>query len=370
MSKARWTRVAQFLTVLVALASLAVAALKMKIAARHAPNRVDPALLETMELLDTGEERLRIGAGLALGSITVFPIFAESQQDLGPMVSLQRALAEKTAEVREHGADDDEAEDRATVGKLVLENRGDKPIFVLAGTIVKGGKQDRQIGQDFIVAAHSVASVDAFCVEHGRWDASREGVTTGGKFEAVAQLATAKVRAAGQYKENQGEVWSEVASVNAAHGKQAPSGTLLASVDDGELKKQREQLARRIDTGLRAAQPSAALVGMAYAVHGKVKGVRWFANRDLFAMFQDVLVNSAAMDAISTAPEANAPVVSAKAVVSFVKDVDRAAVEEKDTSADNVNRYRKAEKGWGSSTKLKASPKAHAAPVSKDYLTK
>ena len=34
---------------------------------------------------------------------------------------------------------------------LVIENKGDVPIYVLAGTVVKGGKQDRQIGQDFII---------------------------------------------------------------------------------------------------------------------------------------------------------------------------------------------------------------------------
>ncbi len=366
MTKARWIRVAQALTILFALVGLSLTALKMERKVRSAP---EPAVMENMVLLDTGEERLRIGSASTLGNVTVFPIFAETQVDLGPIVSLQTALADRTAEVREHGSDDPGLAG-ATVNQLVLENKGDVPIYVLAGTIVKGGKQDRQIGQDFVVAPHSVASVDAFCVEHGRWTGSRKGVATGGKFEALDQLASTKVRAAGQYEESQGEVWAQVAKVNAENGKDAPSGTLLASVDDRELSERRARVAKAIASRLDGAKPNEALVGMAYAVGGKVRGARWFANRQLFSMFRDVLVNTAAMDAVSSPPSATPDRVDAHEVVSFVKEVDSAEAEEKATPAANVNEYKKAAKGYGSATKLKASPKRRAAPISKDYVAK
>jgi hypothetical protein len=364
MTRARSARVALAVTTLLALVALALAVLRPKPRTRV---QSEPSPLATMAPFDVGDEHLRIGAASVVGNVTVFPIFSQKQAQLGPIVSLQSALADKTAEVREHGADDPDLSS-ATVNQLVIENKGDVPIYVLAGTIVKGGKQDRQIGQDFVVEPHSVASVDAFCVEHGRWTGSREGVATGGKFEALKQLATTKVRAAGQYESNQGEVWAEVAKVNAEHGKEAPSGTLLATVDDSELSRRRERVAKDIGARLADARPDDALVGMAYAVGGKVRGVRWFANRDLFAMFREVLVNTAAMDAVSAKPERGAGRVDAAQVVSFVKDVDRAATEEKVTPAGNVNEYKKAAKGWGSATKLKRRSKA--APISKDYVAK
>jgi len=364
MTTARWTRVALLVTTLLALVALTLATLRPK---PETPMRSEPSPLAKMAPFDVGDEHLRIGAASVVGSVSVFPIFSENQARLGPIVSLQSALADKTAEVREHGADDPDLSS-ATVNQLVIENKGAVPIYVLAGTIVKGGKQDRQIGQDFVVEPHSVASVDAFCVEHGRWTGSREGVATGGKFEALKQLATTKVRAAGQYESNQGEVWAEVAKVNAEQGKDAPSGTLLATVDDSELSRRRERAAKSIRARLEDARPNDALVGMAYAVGGKVRGVRWFANHELFTMFRDVLVNTAAMDAVSAKPEQGNARVDAAQVVRFVREVDRAAPEEKVTPAGNVNEYKKAPKGWGSATKLKKSSKA--APISKDYVAK
>src|SRR4029079_8804388 len=80
------------------------------------------------------------------------------------------------------------------VNRLVIDNKGDKAIFVLAGTLVKGGKQDRQIAQDFIIPPGKTVPVDAFCVEHGRWTANREGKGTDGLFEAQKVLAVKEVR--------------------------------------------------------------------------------------------------------------------------------------------------------------------------------
>ncbi|MBK8998783.1 MAG: hypothetical protein IPM35_23925 [Myxococcales bacterium] len=220
---------------------------------------------------------VRIGEPIALEDLTLFPIFSATQTDPGPMTTLGAALGAGAAEVREVGSE--EAAPSSTrhtrhgrersgpvVNTLVIANHGDKAIYVLAGTVVKGGNQDRQIAQDFVVAARSTVPVDAFCVEQGRWTGEREGVGTQGKFEAVEQLANAKVRAAGQYESSQGEVWAEVAKVNSAHGKQKASGTLMATLDDAEVKAAREGLSKRIAQALGKARPSDELVGMAYAV--------------------------------------------------------------------------------------------------------
>jgi hypothetical protein len=234
--------------------------------------------LEKMELLDTGQEKLRIGAPEAFGNLAVFPVFSSTQHDIGPVLALQDALAKGVAEVREVGAGGENVESAggATVNKLVIENKGDLPVYALAGTVVKGGNQDRQIAQDFVIAKKSTVPVDAFCVEQGRWTGERNGVATQGKFRTLDQLATAKVRAAGQHKSDQSQVWSEVAKVNAANGKQAPSGSLLASLDDGEIARRRAALADRVASKLRSLEPGDKLVGFGYAVNGSVKGVRWF----------------------------------------------------------------------------------------------
>ena len=140
----------------------------------------------------------------------------------------------------------------AQVGKLAIQNKGQVPVYVLAGTIVKGGKQDRQIGQDFIIGAEETVPIDAFCVEHGRWNGTRDGKSTGGKFEAVKQLAHRDVRVAGQYKKDQSEVWSKVSKVNEANKKHSDSDSLLAHRrrrrGQARARRPRPQGAARIST--------------------------------------------------------------------------------------------------------------------------
>lgn len=344
---------------------------------------------------EVAPEGLRIGAPIAIENLTLFPLFNRDQTDPGPMTTLAEATAKGLAEVRElgssPGAEEQTSAERpvenrrhgrhgfarqagATVNTLEIVNNGDTPIYVLAGTVVKGGNQDRQIGQDFVVGAKSRVPVDAFCVEHGRWRGDREGADTQGKFVPVEQLASSKVRAAGQHESNQSEVWAEVAKVNSANGKQAASGTLLATLDDATLKAQRSELAKRIDGALAKADPEEELVGMAYAVDGRVRGVRWFASTALFGLFRGTLVNTAASDAITArggAAAKPAPPMAAADVSSFLREVEAAKSEEKATPADNVNRYKKAKVGYGSSTEYR--PKAgskKAVPLSSDYVAK
>ena len=57
----------------------------------------------------------------------------------------------------------------------MLVNNSKRPLLLLAGEIVTGGKQDRVIGKDRIVPAESdPVDLSVFCVEPGRWVATSE----------------------------------------------------------------------------------------------------------------------------------------------------------------------------------------------------
>jgi hypothetical protein len=56
------------------------------------------------------------------------------------------------------------------VNTLVLVNNSKKPLLLLAGEIVTGGKQDRVIAKDRIVPAGAdPIDLGVFCIEPGRW---------------------------------------------------------------------------------------------------------------------------------------------------------------------------------------------------------
>ena len=56
------------------------------------------------------------------------------------------------------------------VGRLTVRNPGNRDVFIQAGDIVKGGKQDRVLTISMIVPPKSgLLPIDAFCVERDRW---------------------------------------------------------------------------------------------------------------------------------------------------------------------------------------------------------
>lgn len=315
------------------------------------------------------EPGISVGQPAVFDNLAVFPVFAAKQQHIGEFTTLPRALKFRRAEVRERSGG-------AQVNSVVIENKGDKPILVLAGTIIKGGNQDRLIGQDFVISKGQTVPVDAFCVEQGRWQGTRKGQATAGKFAAMGTLASRKVRAAGQFKTNQNQVWSEVAKVNAAHSKKASTGTLLATIDDKTMGARRKKLAGQARSYF-AQQPDAKqVVGMAYAIDGKVKGVRWFMNHQLFGLYAEALLETAAQEALTLGAVAKAQgkrqaakPVAPKAVAQFVKARKKAKrTVNKATGGSNVNEYQFSDEGYGSRTKYKASPKAPPRPISAEFL--
>src|SRR5262249_2219887 len=90
------------------------------------------------------------------------------------------------------------------MNRLKLENRSKEEVFVQAGDIVTGGRQDRAIGQDVVLAPRSgKVAVIAWCVEFGRWSA--RGQEDDARFRSSpSQLASREVKLAARYAGLQG----------------------------------------------------------------------------------------------------------------------------------------------------------------------
>jgi hypothetical protein len=345
-----------------------------------------------------------LGPPIVIDNLAVFPVYARVMEDIGEYLSLDDALAKGTATVREMGAEPQGGGeqvgpqglgngpgnaqayrgDGAQVNTLAIENKGDLPILVLAGTVVKGGKQDRQIGQDFIIGKRQTVPVDAFCVEHGRWTATRNGVATQGSFQTLKTLAAGGVRAAGQYEQNQSEVWSKVGKINRATGKETASDTLTASLEDGGVAAEQARAAAKVHAFLAAVPMADRTVGLAYAVGGEVTGVRWFIHHKLFARYDETLVNTAVVESFTARAVAKAQgqalapgACAQEKVAAFVTGADRGRHEERKTAGENTNAYEFSDDAYAAEAQVKspapasaASPPAKPKAVTKDYLRK
>lgn len=61
-------------------------------------------------------------------------------------------------------------QDSAQVGRLLISNHSDRPLFLQIGEIVKGGKQDRTLQASLVVPPRTkMYPVPSFCVEQTRW---------------------------------------------------------------------------------------------------------------------------------------------------------------------------------------------------------
>jgi hypothetical protein len=220
--------------------------------------------------------------------------------------------------------------DGAQVNRLVLVNNSKRPLLLLAGEIVTGGKQDRVIGKDRIVPAESdPVDLSVFCVEPGRWVATSQNfgaseamygsATAGGSKPhtpaPMAMMAQPSVRAKAMGDKNQNEVWDEVRKQHEAVRVDLASAAPTAPIDLGqsssyarlmeneEVKKQVDAVARPIEQNyqslIRQLRDRNA-VGVVVAVNGRIIWADVFASTDLLEKYWPKLVRSYASEAVVT----------------------------------------------------------------------
>jgi len=123
-----------------------------------------------MENLQPKYEELRSSEDNLL---KIYPIkanktFTDIHKDISKFSNLENAIKEKKISITEVSSS-------GTVNTLFAENTSFDTILLLAGEIVKGGKQDRIIGSDVIILPGEKKNISAFCVERGRWSAKSSG---------------------------------------------------------------------------------------------------------------------------------------------------------------------------------------------------
>ena len=109
------------------------------------------------------------------------------------------------------------------VNTLVLINNSSRPLLLLAGEIVTGGKQDRVIAKDRIVPPHSQPlDLGVFCIEPGRWVERTSKFDAAGKGGHSSFMVEPSVRRKAMAAKNQAEVWAAVGN-SIGSGANSPS---------------------------------------------------------------------------------------------------------------------------------------------------
>jgi hypothetical protein len=257
-------------------------------------------------------------------NISIFPVISSVSRDTSAFVTLDEGLSSGEVIVREQGGDGmarsrgvalPQYNSSASVNQLVLINRGKRPVVLLAGELVSGGKQDRIIAKDRIVAPGSdPLPLDVFCVEHGRW-------SSGLQFSAANTMVHPSVREQAAVNQSQTEVWDSVRKGTTSNATAAPGAApriearelndVVASAPTQSYSKIYEhsrvgvsvdsfvdELQRRFARAT-AGSKGEHIVGVVVAYGGEVAWSDIFASSDLFHHYWSKLLRSYAVEALA-----------------------------------------------------------------------
>jgi hypothetical protein len=246
-------------------------------------------------------------------NLAVFPVVSTAaiKDDVDYLV-LDEGMAKNLVKVVEKGEHGD-------VNQLELRNVSDRPLFLMAGEVVIGGKQDRIIGKNTIVAPRTSEQVPVFCVEHGRWSGRKA------EFSSAQAMAHTELRKKASFKD-QGEVWKEVSAKNAKRKLSNQTDTYRRVAQDGSVKKSIESYDKAIRTRLEAMNGKERMIGFAVALGGKVVAIETFRSPSLFRKLQGKLLRSYFVEAVDhTYDPAKPPAApSAEAITGFADKARKA----------------------------------------------
>jgi hypothetical protein len=302
---------------------------------------VIPCLLQAGEV--TPPSTYSLLSPIRSGNLTVFPVVSGKSYDTAEFLTLDEGLRSGDVVVTEAGQarglirrrPGEPVVIRPTrgpeVNQLVLVNNSKRPLLLLAGEIVTGGKQDRVIGKDRIVPAESApVDLSVFCVEPGRW------VAANGKYDfsegrAHPVFASPGVRGSAMAAKNQQQVWygvekskqAMVAGLAAPAAAEVNSTTSYARVMDNKDVQEKvdsvaEPLQRNYESVIRQLRDKNA-VGVVIAVNGEIVWADLFASTQLLQKYWPKLVRSYATEAVVT--RAKSGEVSSKQAQKFLDDL-------------------------------------------------
>jgi hypothetical protein len=297
----------------------------------------------------------RISGPYQSGNLSVFLIHAEPADGggvAGAYLTLDEALAGGEAAVYETG----------DVNELEVQNKSkDHTLFIQAGDIVKGGRQDRVLSVDLILPPGSgKIPITAFCVEQGRWSA--RGDESAQQFaSAEKSLAGKDLKLAAKSKRSQTEVWNAVAETQAKLAVSVGEDVAApASPTSLQLSLENTKVAEAVGkhvaalTALAADHPDA--VGYLYAVNGKISGGDIYASPLLFRKLWPRLLEASVTEAVAERSGSSAGSgLAADDAAAFLTAMDSAAATDQQLPAGVTLMSRETEKAAAFETRSDAA---------------
>ncbi len=291
----------------------------------------------------------RVLAPIESGNLLLFPVVrADGKSTMEtPFITLDEGLKSGDVEVtetgrarglvrRRGGGDAPNSYRGDEVNTLVLVNRSLRPLLLLAGEVVTGGKQDRIVAKDRIVPADGdPIDLSVFCIEPGRWTESSPEFGASDKSAGRSFMVQPEVRERAMVDQDQQQVWDSVhgtmskmeaaaappASIGGTSGPmvEAPPPMALGTTSYAKMMEN-PAISQKVDEAaapvMKAREEVLAklrdehAVGVVVAVRGEIVWADLFASTDLLARYWIKLVRSYAAESLTEGENHAAPSVA------------------------------------------------------------
>jgi hypothetical protein len=259
-------------------------------------------------------ESWRVLKPITRGNLSILPVASALRTNIPGFLTLDDGLASGAVRIVERGQIEpammrrrtrerwpgpipqDPPHGGASVNELVLINESSRPLILLAGEVVSGGKQNRVIGADLVVPPKSdPLPLTVFCVEHGRWSADSGG------FGSAGLMAHPEIRKQAQVYKSQQGVWDSVSRSAVAAEAAAPTADYAEVLNSPRARRDWDEIATSIESDvereLREQLRGQDAVGVVVAIDGELVWSDVFSSAELFRKYWPKLLRSYVVEA-------------------------------------------------------------------------
>jgi len=251
-------------------------------AVRAEPSGGEKALLWSVEHITVGEP-------VTGRNIAIFPLVGSGEKapQKIKVITLDEAIAKGGIACKEL--------ERESVNQIMIQNTSSDWVFIMAGEILTGSKQDRILKNDLLLPPKSgKLVVDAYCVEHGRWTYNSKS------FSSEKTASNISVRQRARETCAQGAVWDAVQNTQSSLGYTSKSQALNDTYKAPAIEQGMDEL-YNIFKGLPDRHPGTR--GAMVAIGGEVLCVDFFNDESLFEKLWPKLLKSYLLEALSSRKE-------------------------------------------------------------------
>lgn len=198
------------------------------------------------------------------------------------------------------------------INELLITNVSEDTLYLMAGEVIRGGKQDRVVANDMLILpkAEKVA-LPVFCVEKGRWNYKKDAMQP---FNEYFHVSSMQIRQAVQQSENQELIWKVIDKINRKNQVVSKTQAYTELAQSGVFRTQFMNYFNYFK-GIFAEKK--AVIGLVVVSGNEILGCDLFATPHLFEQQYNSLLYSYCTEAITSG---DVPNVEKNEVVAYLKE--------------------------------------------------